>query len=122
MMTEYRDQVLESLFDEANRELEGEAITARVMARTRNRLVKMAASAISLTLVVLLLSWYVFAMPLLEFAVMVSQFITNPLIDLGEGWLALAFLPVNNIASLSVLLAKASLMAWKKLTGTTLVR
>lgn len=122
MMTEYRDQVLESLFDEANRELEGEAITARVMARTRNRLVKMAASAISLTLVVLLLSWYVFAMPLLEFAVLVSQFITNPLIDLGEGWLALAFLPVNNIASLSVLLAKASLMAWKKLTGTTLVR
>lgn len=122
MMTEYRDQVLESLFDEANRELEGEAITARVMARTRNRLVKMAASAISLTLVVLLLSWYVFAMPLLEFAVLVSQFITNPLVDLGEGWLALAFLPVNNIASLSVLLAKASLMAWKKLTGTTLVR
>ena len=40
----------------------------------------------------------------------------------GEGWLALAFMPVNNIASLSVLTAKLALMAWKRLTGAALIR
>ena len=60
--------------------------------------------------------------PLLDFAVLISQFLTNPLVDLGGGWLALAFMPVNNLASLSVLLLKGSLMTWKKLTGVSLVR
>ena len=70
----------------------------------------------------MLAAWHVFAGPLLDFAVLVSQFLTNPLVDLGEGWLALVFMPINNIASISVALGKLSLMAWKSLTGTSLLR
>lgn len=122
MMAEYRDPKLESLFSEAKRDLEGEAITAQVMARTRNRLVTMLAGGALLGITALLVGWYVFAGPLLDFALLVSQFLTNPLIDLGEGWLALVFMPVNNAASITVALGKLSLMAWKKLTGTSLLR
>lgn len=122
MMTDTRDPLLQSLFDEAKQDFEGKAITANVMAQTRNRLVTKAAIAATTTLAVLLVSWYVFALPLLDFAILVSQFFTNPLFELGEGWLALFLMPVNNFASLSVLLVKAGLVAWKKLTGTSLVR
>ena len=122
MMSEFRDPTLETLFSEANQELEGETITAQVMNRTRNRLVTLAAGGTLVTLVALLLGWYVFSVSLLEFAVLVSQFLTNPLINLGEGWMGLVFLPINNLASLSVLLTKISLTAWKRLTGTSLLR
>lgn len=122
MMSEYREPSLENLFAEANRDLEGEAITAQVMARTRNRLVTLAVGGISVSLVALLIGWYLFAGPLLEFAVLISQFLTNPLVELGEGWLALALMPINNFASITVLLAKGAMMGWKKLTGTSLLR
>jgi hypothetical protein len=122
MMTEHRDPTLAALFEQANRELEGEALTAQVMSRTRNRLAVMAGGAALLTVAALLVAWQVFAMPMLEFAVMVSQFLTNPLIDLGEGWLGLVFLPINNLASLVVLAAKGAMLGWKKLTGTSLIR
>lgn len=122
MMSDIREPSLEAMFSEANRDLEGEAMTAQVMAGTRNRLVRKAAIALVGTIVVLLAMWYVFAGSLLEFAVLLSQALTNPLVDLGEGWLTLAFMPVNNIASLSVLVLKGGLLAWKKLTGSTLIR
>jgi hypothetical protein len=122
MMTEHRDPALAALFEQANRELEGEALTAQVMSRTRNRLAVMAGGAALLTVAALLVAWQVFAMPMLEFAVMVSQFLTNPLIDLGEGWLGLVFLPINNLASLFVLTARGVMLGWKKLTGTSLIR
>lgn len=122
MMAELHDARLESLFAEAKRDLEGEAITAQVMSRTRNRLFTMLGGGALLGLVALLVGWYVFAGPLLDFAVLVSELLTNPLVDLGEGWLALVLLPVNNIASILVLSTKVSLLAWKKLTGTSLIR
>ena len=122
MMSEYRDPTLEKLFRESEREFEGEAITEQVMARTRNRLFTLAAAGISLSLIAALVGWYLFAGPLLDFAVLVSQFLTHPLLDLGEGWLALVFMPVNNFASISVLLVKGLLTTWKKLTGAALIR
>ena len=122
MMTEYRDPALEELFRAAQRDLADETVTERVMAGTRQRLVRMAALALAGSVVVLLVAWYLFAGPLLEFAVLISQFLTNPLIDLGEGWLALVLLPINNIASILVLSTKLSLLAWKKLTGSSLIR
>jgi hypothetical protein len=122
MMSPKNEASLEALFDEARQELEGEAITAQVMAGTRNRLLRMAAMALSAAIVVLLVGWYLFAGPLLEFAVLLSQFLTNPLVDLGEGWLGLVFLPINNLASVLVLSTKLSLLAWKKLTGSALIR
>ena len=122
MMTDTRDPVLLELFDNARQEFEGQDMTAKVMVKTRKRLATMAAVAATAGLLVLLISWHLFSMPLLEFAVLISQFLTNPLLDLGEGWIALAVLPINNFASIAVLLTKVLLMSWKKLTGTTLVR
>lgn len=122
MMTEYRDPLLESVFEQAAQDLDGADLTARVMSRTRRRLVAMAAGALTVTLIVVLAAWMLIGTSLLEFAVLVSQFLTNPLIDLGEGWLALIFLPINNLASILVASTKLALMGWKKLTGATLVR
>lgn len=122
MMNESRDPVLESLFSAANRDLEGESITASVMAGTRRRVLRRVLLAFAAALLALILTWYLFALPLLDFAVLVSQFLTDPLVDLGEGWLALASLPINNLAGIAVLGTKLALMAWKKLTGTSLLR
>lgn len=122
MMAELHDAKLESLFAEAKCDLEGEAITAQVMTGTRNRLLRMAVVGLSAAVVILLAAWYLFAGPLLDFALLVSGFLTDPLFDLGEGWLELVFLPVNNIASILLLSTKLSLLAWKKLTGTSLIR
>lgn len=122
MMTETRDPLLQSLFDEARQDFEGEVMTTKVMVQTRKRLLTMATAAATASLVVLLISWQLFSMPLLDFALLMSQFFTNPLVDLGEGWLALFLMPINNIASLTVGGAKLTHLAWKKLTGTTLLR
>ncbi|MEJ2400112.1 MAG: hypothetical protein P8Y52_01855 [Xanthomonadales bacterium] len=122
MMTESRDPLLQSVFEQARQELDGADLTASVMARTRRRLVTMAAAAAVAMLAIVLAAWSLIGTSLLEFAVLVSQFLTNPLIELGEGWLALIFLPVNNLASIFVLAGKLTLMGWKKLTGASLVR
>ena len=122
MMTDTRDPVLLELFDNARQEFEGQDMTTKVMVKTRKRLATMATVAATVSLLVLLVSWYLFSMPLLEFAVLISQLLTNPLFDLGEGWIALIVLPINNLASIGVLFTKLLLMGWKKLTGTTLVR
>ena len=81
MMTDTRDPVLLELFDNARQEFEGQDMTATVMVKTRKRLATMAAVAATVSLIVLLISWYLFSMPLLEFAVLVSQLLTNPLFD-----------------------------------------
>jgi len=122
MMTEARDPLLQSLFERARQDLDGADLTARVMSRTRKRLLLLAGAAGATALAVALAAWSLLAMPLLEFAVLTSQFLTDPLLDLGQGWLALVFLPVNNIASLAVLAGKLALVGWKKLTGASLVR
>ena len=122
MMTEHLDQSLQAVFREAERELEGETITSEVMARTRNRLLFMAGGGATLALVVLLAGWLILSVPLLEFAILVSNVLTHPLFDLGQGWLGLVFLPVNNLASVLVLSTRVALTAWKKLTGSSLLR
>ena len=122
MMTEARDPLLQSMFEQARQDLDGADLTRRVMSRTRKRLLALAAAGGATALAIVLATWSLLAMPLLEFAVLVSQFLTDPLVDLGQGWLALAFLPVNNIASLAVAATKLALMGWKKITGASLVR
>lgn len=122
MMTEARDPALQILFEQARQDLDGADLTARVMSRTRKRLLALAGVAGTAALAVVVAVWSFLAMPLLEFAVLTSEFLTNPLIELGQGWLALILLPVNNIASLAVLATKLGLMGWKKITGASLVR
>lgn len=119
MMAGDRDKLLQAAFAEARQNLDDEVFTARVMTRSRNLLYLLAGGAISLALVILAGIWLTIGIPLLEFAVLISQLFTTALVDLGEGWLALVFMPVNNIASLFVLSGKAILMAWKKLISAS---
>ena len=117
MMTDNQDQLLQSMFAEARQDLDGEAITARIMTKTRRLLYLLAAGGVSLALVLLAGAWLIFGIPLLEFAVLISQVLTMGLFDLGEGWLALVFMPVNNIASLIVIAARGIHLGWKKING-----
>ena len=119
MMTNSPDQLLQSMFAEARQDLDGEALTARIMAKTRRVLYLLAAGVISLALVLLAGAWLIFGIPLLEFAALISQVLTMGLIDLGEGWLALVFTPINNIASLIVITARAIHIGWKKVNGAS---
>lgn len=114
MMTDNHDQLLQSVFAQARQDLDGEALTSRIMAKTRKLLFLFAGGGISLALVLLTSVWMIFGIPLLEFAVLISQALTMQLFDLGEGWLTLVFMPVNNIASLIVIAAKAIHLGWKK--------
>jgi len=119
MIMENQDQLLQSAFAEARQDLDGEALTARVMAKTRRLLFLLAAGGLSLAGVLLVGTWLIFGLPLLEFAVLISQFLTMTLVDLGEGWLALVFMPVNNIASLIVITARGIHLCWKKINAAS---
>jgi len=116
-MTDHRDPLLQNLFAEAEQELDSEALTARVMAKARNLRYLLVGGAISVAVVLLAGAWLLFAIPLLEFAALIAQGLTMTLVDLGEGWLALVFLPVNNIASLLVVTVKAVRFFQKKIIG-----
>ena len=122
MIIENQEQMLQSVFAEARQDLDGAAITARVMAKTRRQLYMIAAGVLSLAVALLAGTWLIFGLPLLEFAVLISQFLTMALVDLGEGWLALVFMPINNIASLFIVTAKAIHLGWKKLIGGSFTR
>lgn len=119
MIIENQDQMLQSVFAEARQDLDGEALTAKVMAKTRHLLYLLAAGGFSLAVVLLVGTWLIFGLPLLEIAVLISQFLTMTLVDLGEGWLALVLMPVNTIASVFVVTAKGIHLGWKKLVGAS---
>ncbi|MBT8072735.1 MAG: hypothetical protein HKP21_03405 [Xanthomonadales bacterium] len=119
MITDNQDQSLKLVFAEARQDLDGEALTNQVMAKTRRVLVLLAAGVLSIAILLVGGAWLMFGMPLLDFAVLISQFLTITLFDLGEGWLALVFTPLNNIASLVIIGAKAVHLGWKKLLGAS---
>jgi len=119
MITNNQDQLLQSAFAQARQDLDDEALTSQVMAKTRHVLYMLVAGVLSIVVILLAGIWLVFGMPLLEFAVLISQFLTITLIDLGEGWLALVFMPLNNIASLFIIAAKAIHLGWKKVLGAS---
>lgn len=119
MMTNNQDQLLQTVFAEARQDLDGTAFTARIMSRTRKFLYLLALGGIAFAGMLLTGAWLIFGMPLLEFAVMISNVLTTTLIDLGEGWLALVFTPINNIASLVIITARAIHLGWKKISGAS---
>ena len=119
MIMENQDQSLHAVFAGARQDLDGEALTARVMAKTRRMFILLATGGFSLAALLLVATWLIFGLPLLEFAVLISGFLTMTLIDLGEGWLALVLMPVNTIASLFIVTAKAIHLGWKKILSAS---
>ena len=119
-MTDTHDPRLQSLFRQAEEPLDGEAITARVMARTRRRQAWFWGGGIAAALAGILAAWLTLGVPLLEFAVQVSNVLTMSLIDLGEGWLSLILMPLNSLAGLLALTAKTIQLLRRKIIGASL--
>ena len=117
MMNEDRDPYLETVFARAEQELDGRAITARVMARTRGFKLLLLAGGASAAVLLLAGARLIFGIPLFEFAMLISQVLATPLFDLGEGWLALLLLPVNTVAGLLVILFRALRVLHKRMAG-----
>jgi len=114
------DARLQTMFADANMELDGANFVGRVMTNTlawRNRLVA-ALAGLSLVVAICVL---VFNIPLLQITQQVSLIFTTALIDVGEGWTALLLAPVNNIGSLLILTAKALRIIQKKMAGASYV-
>jgi hypothetical protein len=117
MMTDDRDPRLQALFAEAQHELDGETFTARVMTKSRFLRYRVLALWIGMAFVLAAGAWYL-AIPL-EVAQLMAQVLTTTLIDLGDGWLAWVFSPVNNIAALLVLFVKAIRVGRKRIIGAS---
>ena len=117
MMNEDRDPYLESVFARAEQELDGRAITAQVMARTRSFKLLLLAGGASVAALLLAGARLIFGIPLFDFAILVSQVLATPLFNLGEGWLALLLLPLNSVAGLLVLTFRALRVIQKKFFG-----
>ena len=115
-MTDNKDPYLQTLFADAQRDLEGEVFVDKVMAKTRFsrfRLpVMLSAVALALLICALLLT-----SSLQAFALLLARGLTTTLIDLGDGWIAWFLSPANTVGSLFVLLAKVVRMGQKKITG-----
>ena len=119
MMTDDRDPILQGLFVEAQQDLDGDGFIAQVLARTNRMRYQILTGLVCLGLMLAAGSWF-FAIPL-EAAQLIAQLLTIALIDLGDGWLAWLFSPVNNVASLLVLSVKGMRMLRKKLTRASYV-
>jgi len=119
MTNEDRDPLLQSLFAEAEQELDGSVLTAQVMARTRSFRLTLLAGGASALLLLLASVRLVFGVPLFDFAMLISEVLATPLVNLGDGWLGLLLLPVNTVASLLVILFKTLRVIQKKVAGAS---
>lgn len=117
-MNEQRDPRLQALFTSARQELDGEAFTAGMMTKTRLQRYRVPAYLAAVTLIVIMCA-VLLAPSLLEFALLTAQALTTNLVDLGDGWMALAISPINNVASLLILGVKIALMGWKVISNTS---
>jgi len=120
MMTDDRNQDLQDLFSETGHELIDDVFTSQVLSQTNRRRNRVFAVVAGVAVVLMAIVW-IFSAPLQEFAMLVGQGLATPLVELGDNRLAWVFTPVNNIASLLVLLVKIIRMAWKKLGRASFV-
>ena len=101
-MTEDRDPLLQTLFAEAHQELDGEVFISGVLDQIRSQRNPLVAGALLFAAA----AW-IFALPLLEIAQLITTALSITLVDLGQGWIFWILSPINNIASVLVLAWKA---------------
>ena len=112
-MTEERDPVLQALFVEARQELSDQEFTTQVMSRTQSLRYRIMGSGVFIALLIVVVAG-LFSFPLQEFALLVTQALGTELITVGDSLIAWLLTPINNLASLLVLSAKAMRMLWNK--------
>lgn len=119
-MTEDRDPFLQTLFAEGQLELEGDAFIEDVMARTRNvrrsLYLSFAAMVLSFIAVALMAGW-----PLLGLAITFSEVLGMELISFGNSTISWMLLPINNLATLLVLLWRVVLVAWNRASSASYI-
>lgn len=118
MMTDDRDPFLESLFAEAESELDGRQFTAQAIAQPQKLKQRLLAAGAGIALLIALCAW-ILAIPVQEFSLLLTQVLSTPLFDPGETSVSWILVPVNNLASGLLLVAKLLRMGWKKITGAT---
>ena len=114
------DQNLQSLFKDANRELDGEQFTREVLVGTRrfrNRLL-LAGGGV---LLAMFAAVWLFSEPVQAFSLLVTRVLAVELVALGDGWLGWVLSPVNNVAGLVVLSVKLLRVAWKRIIRASFV-
>ncbi len=117
-MTDDRDPILQSLFDDAQHNLDGEAFTAQVMAQTHKLKYSVIAGGLVVAIALAASAWLL-ALPLQELAQLIAQILTTSLVDLGESSAAWVLAPVNNVASLLISSVKAIRVIRKKIIGAS---
>ena len=112
-MSEERDPYLQSLFSEVE-ELDDRDfmldVQNRIRAQERSRWLVLAGLLFAGSGVV-----WVMSVPLSVAAESLTLGLTSPLVKLGEGFLPLMLSPINNLASILILIAKLLRMGWKRI-------
>lgn len=95
-MNDERDPVIEALFANAEKTLEGDVFADRVMAgvNRRHRRIVGIRVAIILALVILEL---VTSDPIQDYVGTATQLLSMQLLDLGDNWLSALFSPLNSV-------------------------
>jgi len=112
-MSDQEDTRLQALFAEANEPLVDDNFTSQVMLLTRKRKMQWyLVGAILFALALTVASQ--FLQPLQSIALLVTDVLSIELIDVGDSAVAWILTPINNLATVLVVLAKGLRMSWRK--------
>jgi hypothetical protein len=100
-MSEERNPALERLFREADKDLDGEAFVADVLASTSTRRARLLIGLVAL-LIAVPVAWLV-ASPANDALLWLMQVMSRPIAGTGEGFAAPAVLPMNTVGGAFVL-------------------
>ncbi len=102
-MIEDRDPFLQALFMEDIEDLPGDDFVAGVLSRTSRRKRYIYLVGLAGAIILLLLSW-LFAWPLADIALAFSRVMGMEIITVGDSLINLLLLPVNNLATLLIVI------------------
>ena len=120
-MNNDRDLVLQDLFSKANEQLDDSGFTSQVVKRTYSLVIRLGLLAVG-TALVGLAGMLVFNYSPLGVARGVSEVLTMPVFDAGDGWTGWIMTPVNNIAGVLVIGFKGFRILHKKaLRGSSFI-
>jgi len=112
-MSEQRDPRLQALFAEANESYADNDFTKQVMLLTRKRKIQWYFAIVIAAAVALVVASQ-FLQPLQTVALLLTDVLSIELIDLGDSPAAWFLTPINNLATVIVILAKGLRTSWRK--------
>ncbi|MDA0791092.1 MAG: hypothetical protein O2780_16740 [Proteobacteria bacterium] len=110
------DPMLNDLFRSARQDLPPEPFTGNVLNRTRSFQAWLLAGTGVAMLLLLPIGW-VFSTPLQELALALVNALATPILSLGEGWIGLLLMPVNNVGSAALVVVKLLRVSWRRVSG-----